>query len=177
MRYLIATDGSESSLEAARFFLEQSRPGAEDEIFVTYVFPLPTDPEFYDGVVSLPKHAQDERVVQVARPILAKTLEALSDAPSRVEEVVLVGNPAEEIVEFALNLGVDLIVAGTRGRSPEKEVYLGSVSSALTHRALCPVLVVRQRMTQHRAESAYSLSVGPHQPKNQGRPTNRRQPG
>ena len=42
-----------------------------------------------------------------------------------------------------MNLGVDLIVAGTRGRSPEKEIYLGSVSSALTHRAPCSVLIVR----------------------------------
>ena len=48
-----------------------------------------------------------------------------------------------EIVEFAMNLGVDLIVAGTRGRSPAKELYLGSVSSALTHRAPCSVLIVR----------------------------------
>jgi len=60
-----------------------------------------------------------------------------------VNEVILVGNPAMEIVEFAMNLGVDLIVAGTRGRSPARELYLGSVSSALTHRAPCSVLIVR----------------------------------
>ena len=42
-----------------------------------------------------------------------------------------------------MNLGVDLIVAGTRGRSPEQEAYLGSVSNALTHRACCSVLIVK----------------------------------
>lgn len=143
MRYIVATDGSKSSLDAARFFAQQSCPGPEDEVFIIYVFPLPSDPECYEGVVPLPTEASDDRVAKVAGPILAKTLEVLDGFEGRVDEVVLLGNPAKEIVEFAMNLGVDLIVAGTRGRSPDKEIYLGSVSSALTHRALCSVLIVR----------------------------------
>jgi len=143
MRYIVTTDGSESSLKAVRFLVEHSCPGTEDEIFVIYVFPLPSDPECYEGVVSLPTQASDERVAKVARPVLEKTMTELAGAGGRVNEVVLVGNPAKEIVEFATNLRVDLIVAGTRGRSPERELYLGSVSSALTHRAPCSVLIVR----------------------------------
>ncbi len=143
MRYIVATDGSESSLRAARFLVQHSCPGPEDEIFAVYVFPLPSDPECYEGVVSLPTEASDDRVAGVAGPILAKTLEVLAEVESKVNEVVLVGNPAREIVEFAMNLDVDLVVAGTRGRSPAKEQYLGSVSSALTHRAPCSVLIVR----------------------------------
>jgi nucleotide-binding universal stress UspA family protein len=143
MRYVVATDGSSPSLRAARFLLEQSRPGPEDEIFVIYVFPLPADQEWYDGVFPLPTHPDDERVLQVAKPILAETLKVFTDTRSRVNEVVLLGNPAREIVEFAMNLHVDLIVAGTRGRSPVNEIYLGSVSSAVAHRALCSVLIVR----------------------------------
>ncbi len=143
MRYLVATDGSEASLRAARFFVEHTCPGTEDEVFVVYVFPLPSDPEFYAGVVPLPTQASDERVAEVARPILKKTLALMTELESRLEEVVLVGNPGKEIVEFATNLGVQLVVAGTRGRSSAKELYLGSVSSALTHRAPCSVLIVR----------------------------------
>ena len=143
MRYIVATDGSETSLKAARFLVEHSCPGAEDEIFAIYVFPLPSDPECYEGVVSLPTEASDDRVAKVAGPILAKTLEVLAEVESQVNEVVLIGNPAEEIVEFAMNLGVNLVVAGTRGRSPRKEAYLGSVSSTLAHRAPCSVLIVR----------------------------------
>jgi len=143
MRYLVATDGSEASMKAARFLVQHPCPGPEDEVFVIYVFPLPDDLESYAGVVSLPTQASDERVAEVARPILAKTLEMLSELESQVEEVVLLGNPAKEIVEFATNMRVQLIVAGTHGRSPAKELYLGSVSSALTHRAPCSVLIVR----------------------------------
>jgi nucleotide-binding universal stress UspA family protein len=143
MRYLLATDGSGSSLKAARFLDKQSRPGPEDELFVIYVFPLPADPECYEGVVSLPAHADDERVIGVAQPVIATTVEALASTECRINDVILVGNPAQEIVEFAMNLRVDLIVVGTRGRSSAKELYLGSVSNAITHRAPCSVLIVR----------------------------------
>ena len=143
MRYIVATDGSKSSLEAADFLVQHSCAGPEDEIFVIYVFPLPTDADCYEGVVSLPSDGSDDRVAAVAQPILARTLEVLAEVGSQVHKVVLVGNPAQEIVEFATNLGVNLILAGTRGRSPAKELYLGSVSSALTHRAPCSVLIVR----------------------------------
>ncbi len=95
-------------------FAQQSCPGPEDEVFIIYVFPLPSDPECYEGVVPLPTEASDDRVAKVAGPILAKTLEVLDGFEGRVDEVVLLGNPAKEIVEFAMNLGVDLIVAGTR---------------------------------------------------------------
>jgi nucleotide-binding universal stress UspA family protein len=143
MRYVVATDGSGPSLKAARFFVSHLCPGPEDQIFVIYVFPHPHDLACHSEVVDLPDNAGDERVVRVAKPILARTTEALAGAAGRVEEVMLVGNPAREIVAFAMNLHVDLIVAGTRGCSVETELYLGSVSSALTHRALCSVLVVR----------------------------------
>jgi len=143
VRYIVATDGSRSSLKAADFLVRQSCPGLEDEIFVIYVFPLPSDSECYEGVVSLPTDAGDDRIAKVARPIFEKTLEALDGLESRVHKVTLIGNPAMEIVEFAMNLRVDLIVAGTRGRSPVQELYLGSVSSALTHRAPCSILIVR----------------------------------
>jgi nucleotide-binding universal stress UspA family protein len=143
MRYVVATDGSEMSLKAARFLVRHFCPGPEDEIFAIYVFPLPSDPDCYSGVVALPRDADDERVRRVARPILDRTLQLLRESGGKVEEVLLVGNPAREIVGFATNLHVDLIVAGTHGRSTDTELYLGSVSSALTHRALCSVLIVR----------------------------------
>lgn len=143
MRYIVATDGSHASLKAAGFFVQHLCPGEDDEVFVVYVFPLPSDPECYQGVVALPSETSDARVVEVARPILKRTMTVLAGVRSPIHDVVLVGNPARELVVFAMNLGVDLIVAGTRGRSPEQELYLGSVSSGLTHRAPCSVLVVR----------------------------------
>ena len=118
MRYIVATDGSDSSLKAARFLVQQSCPGPKDEIFVIYVFPLPSDPECYEGVVSLPTEANDDRVAKVAGPILATTLKVLAELKSQVNEVVLVGNPAKEIVEFATSLGVGSHCGRNSGQIP-----------------------------------------------------------
>ncbi len=143
MRYILATDGSQASLKATRFFVRHFCPGPEDEVFVVYVFPLPADREVYAEVAPLPKDVQDERVTRVARPVLDRTTALLAELDSRVEEVLLLGDPAKEIVVFATTMRADLVVAGTHGRSLARELYLGSVSSALTHLAPCSVLVVR----------------------------------
>ncbi len=71
------------------------------------------------------------------------TRKVLGDLDAQVHEVTLVGNPAQNIVEFASSQKADLVVTGTHGHSPGVELCLGSVSNAVAHRALCPVLIVR----------------------------------
>jgi len=50
--------------------------------------------------------------------------------------------PSEAIVKGARDLGVDLIVMGTRGNSGLKHVLLGSVAERTLRSAPCPVLAV-----------------------------------
>jgi nucleotide-binding universal stress UspA family protein len=52
------------------------------------------------------------------------------------------GEPAEQLVLKANELGADLVVVGRRGRMPLRAL-LGSVSSRVVRRAPCDVLVVR----------------------------------
>ncbi len=52
-------------------------------------------------------------------------------------------SPANGIVEFAETHGVDLIVAGTRGRRGVSRAILGSVAADILRSAPCPVLTVR----------------------------------
>jgi len=53
------------------------------------------------------------------------------------------GNEAWEITEFASYKKFDLIVIGSRGFSPVKEMFLGSVANAVVHKSKIPVLVVK----------------------------------
>ena len=61
----------------------------------------------------------------------------------RAEFVVLEGNAPLEIVEFAQEAGMDLIVVGTHGRSALSHILLGSVAESVVRTAKCPVLTVR----------------------------------
>lgn len=58
------------------------------------------------------------------------------------------GTPAKTILEYADEQGIDLIVIGTRGKSPrEKVTSLGSVSERVVDNATVPVFVVRDAGT------------------------------
>lgn len=54
-----------------------------------------------------------------------------------------IGHPVETITRFADSDGSDLIVMGSRGRGMFQRFLIGSVSDGVTHRAHCPVLIVR----------------------------------
>lgn len=58
---------------------------------------------------------------------------------------VVVGTPAQTIVEIARARSADLIVMGTHGRSGFAHLLLGSVAERVVRLASCPVLTVRQR--------------------------------
>ena len=143
MKYVLATDGTECSLKAATWLAQNLRIGPDSELFLVYVFPVPPELETYSHLVCFPKDASDERITQIAQPIMERTREALGDLDAKIYEIVLVGNPAHDIVETAAMQKAGLIVTGTRGLSPRTELCLGSISNAVAHRALCPVLIVR----------------------------------
>lgn len=61
-----------------------------------------------------------------------------------VEEISMVGSPAHHvIVEKAKEIGVDLIVLATHGRTGLAHVLMGSVAEHVIRYAPCPVFVVR----------------------------------
>jgi nucleotide-binding universal stress UspA family protein len=68
-----------------------------------------------------------------------------------VESRLARGDPAEEILRAAAELGCGLIVMGTHGRSGLSRLFMGSVAEYVVPRADCPVLAVR---TARKAEVA-----------------------
>jgi nucleotide-binding universal stress UspA family protein len=56
---------------------------------------------------------------------------------------LLNGDPADEILAYASETGVDLIVTGSRGLGGLKSLFLGSVSRRLVENATTPCLVVK----------------------------------
>lgn len=60
-----------------------------------------------------------------------------------LEKTVVSGLPFEEILKFAREKGVDLIVMGTHGRSGIDRVLFGSTAARVVRGAPCPVMTVR----------------------------------
>lgn len=55
---------------------------------------------------------------------------------------VLIGDPAEEIVEYIDDVEADLVVISTHGSKGLEKILLGSVTTRVVKRANCPVLSI-----------------------------------
>jgi len=144
-KILLATDGSDSSLHAARMAGELSTALKDVQVIVLYVAHVPRAYYAVDefGNKVTPEVPMDVMIRRTGEPILRKTISALGLPEEQVVTEVQVGEPAEEIVDYARLEQVDMIVMGSRGLSPIKEILLGSVSDKVLHTAPCPVLIVR----------------------------------
>lgn len=97
-----------------------------------------------------------------ARRRLAEIVPTTAAATTVVKTQV--GSPHPEIVRYAAQHQIDLIVLGTHGRGPVGHVLLGSVAERVVRTAPCPVLTVRHPQREFVADTpveyAYTASRG-----------------
>ena len=87
--------------------------------------------------------------------LLSTTMPSTLRPPSaRVQAVIVHGEPAYEIVRYAREERVDLIVLATRGLTGWEHVVFGSVAERVVRLAPCPVLTLREEQTGPTAERA-----------------------
>ena len=141
---LFPTDFSDLALVALRY----ARRFAE--VFNAQLHCLHVVDEAYQywsamGPESVPVGPPMEDLLQLARQRMEQfSAEHLGEIkPEPITEVVL-GRPFAQIVAYAEERKMDLIVMGTHGRKGLKHAFLGSVAERVVQLAPCPVLTVRQ---------------------------------
>jgi nucleotide-binding universal stress UspA family protein len=147
-KMLLATVGSEDAALAARTAAGLAQKMGS-ELHVVYVRPriVPHRPGYYLGPEAVEDAERKERegLEREAQRLLDAQAEEVRGAGGSVARAHLrVGRPDEEIVDLAEELGVGLIVMGSRGQEGVRRALLGSVSDSVVRHAHCPVLVVRQ---------------------------------
>ena len=85
-----------------------------------------------------------------ATALLAKQLEQIRPANPTiaVNHVFLEGDPAREIVRYAADAGMDLIVMGTHGRTGLERLLMGSVAEKVMRRRGRSVLRLGRQVTE-----------------------------
>lgn len=82
-----------------------------------------------------------------------------------VSHTLLEGDVAEEIVQFARQQQVDLIIMGSHGRTGIPRVLMGSVATLVVHHAPCAILTVRPKIRLRGDIKAWAhRKPEPHQP-------------
>lgn len=153
-KILLVTDGSSCSSSAALYLSDFPLPDGA-ELHLMHVLPpiqvpvimephLGTWQPIYSAYPSREEEAViRERDKEIGEALL-KRAASLFDASSLTPIPVLVrGDAATEIMEYAAANQIDLIVTGSRGLSNFKGILVGSVSRKLVHYSNCSVLIVK----------------------------------
>ena len=146
---LIATDGSEQSLKAARYLHSLLNPASLERVSVLAVVrPLAAVPFASD--FGEEEHAAQQTgdptgysFHRAAQEAVERVAHELQDMTPNVETMVRGGAPADQIIRAADEIEADLIVIGGRGKGAVGAILLGSVAYQVLHHARCPVLITR----------------------------------
>ena len=88
---------------------------------------------------------EKEKAEDPAKNYLSEMAERLKGEGIAVETDIIDGMPADGILSYAEEKGVDLIVMSTHGRSGVSRWFFGSVANKVLGHSLIPVLIVTPR--------------------------------
>jgi nucleotide-binding universal stress UspA family protein len=136
-RILIPTDFSGHSKQAGKYACELAKRFTAELHLLHVVEPLilPESGGLLPPDVIIGEERSQEELEKVKEPGF--------DHATRVIRKIKTGTPFVEIVRYARDNDIDLIVLGTHGRSGLIHALMGSVAEKVVRKAPCPVLTVR----------------------------------
>jgi nucleotide-binding universal stress UspA family protein len=142
---VVGIDGSAHAEAALRWALAEAEAHEDGRVTAVFSWQLP--------FVGFPGIFDRAELEQAAKDFLIERVSAVVPTP-RVPLTTLVaqGDPAEALVAAAK--GADLLVVGTRGRSPFMGAVLGAVSLRCAAGAACPVTLVKLPGEEAEVEAA-----------------------
>ncbi len=145
-KIMLATDGSASSRKALEFAVEMAAR-YDAQVYILHVIStmeIPVDVLEYvsaEDIEDPPASVYLEKIGQ--RIIRQSENECRITGCENIHTVVLRGDPADMIIEFAKEKHIDVIILGSRGFRGIKGKLLGSVSRKVSHAALCTCIIVK----------------------------------
>jgi nucleotide-binding universal stress UspA family protein len=137
---MVPTDGSETAERAATHAVSIAKC-LKSKVMGLYVI----DISAFSGI---PTEAIWESMKDLLDEEGRKALKTIEEIAEKegvpCETEIAEGVPAEDIIRFAEDKKVDLVVMGTAGRTGLDRLLLGSVAEKVIRTAPCPVLVVHK---------------------------------
>jgi nucleotide-binding universal stress UspA family protein len=137
---LVPSDFSECSDQALRYGLELARKFDATLHAIHVVQDPATQPWAAEGF-AIPLLEVTEQWLKDAEARLATEIPEIDRA--RVRVTALLGAVYPEVLRYAQEQEIDLIVMGTHGRGGVSHLLLGSIAEKVVRRSPCPVLTVR----------------------------------
>ena len=135
-RILHPTDFSEQSKAAFEVACALARDYSA-ELVILHVYSTP--PVFAPDGIAVPLPSEDPYRARVQLNEIQPT-----DTNVKVRQILVEGNPVDQILRHARTEAVDLIVMGTHGSTGLARMLMGSVAESVTRKSTCPVLTLRK---------------------------------
>lgn len=144
-KLLVLVDFSQNSERAVRYGLQLGRDRSARVFFLHMI-----NQRIIDAVQELSSKGYKGDFIQALKKLMQDRESDLKEfVPEKdregveVEFLIRKGEPAEEIINVAKELSIDLVVVGSQGHTSLASAPIGSVAQNVVNHAPCPVLVVR----------------------------------
>lgn len=138
---LVPTDLTPESSSAAQWAVDMA-----EEAKITVLFVPVTLAELYPALTTpVEIRAVDTKIRHQAQTDLEEWVQANIRGKHDIATEIRSGEPADQIVRAAADLGVDVIVMSAHSRAGWKHLLLGSVTQKVLRNAECPVVVTRPK--------------------------------
>ena len=143
MKYVLAVDGSDESVNATRAFEGLS---AGEKLVVLNVVNIPgiPYPAMGAGVAKDLSVTVERAMKEEGERLIDQAISLLPLHIGKTEKLLESGSPAEVILRVAQEQGADLIVLGARGLGKIREQMFGSVSHRVMTQASCATLIIKK---------------------------------
>jgi len=137
-KILVSLDGTELA-ELALPYAEELAGKLGSQVILIYVSESAEDPYHHMHQLYL------QRMVETTKQGAERSLEKPATKEIKVESAILVGDPAEEILDYADKEDIGLIIMATHGRSGIRRWALGSVADKVIRATERPVALIRAK--------------------------------
>jgi len=146
-KILVPVDESELSERTVNHALEMAEKFSS-ELHVIYVADDRSESHLSKSVSELSLDAPERREIgeqrkQTGKKLIEAVIKRAHERGIDTEHVIIGGNPAEVITEYATKEGMSVIAIGAKGRSAVGKFLLGDVAGKVARHATMPVLLVR----------------------------------
>ena len=141
-KIMVATDGSEASRHAADLGISLAKHSA-GKIIAVHVLDM-------QRIISLPgyttlhglKESLLDAMLREGEEAVAYIEQKSKDEGISCDKVILKGNPSDELLRYSKELGTDILVIGSIGRTGISKFFLGSVAEKVVRHSEIPVMMV-----------------------------------
>jgi len=154
MKVLIPVDGSDNSKRAVNYALEMVQKNPNVQFTLLAVVTIRME-ELYDtdfvNLSEFQRHdfellnlAELQKHFEEAYKSVLENAKALFEASGiQVETAMLKGDPANKIIQYATDSGIEEIIMGSRGMGTLKSAILGSVAYKVLAKTNVPLTIVK----------------------------------